>query len=45
MNQYVNRLLRVDLPPRQSAFLWGPRKSGKSTCLAQQFKDSIRYEV
>ena len=44
MNQYVNRLLRVDLPPRQSAFLWGPRKSGKSTCLAQQFKDSIRYD-
>ena len=44
MNQYVNRLLRVDLPPRQSAFLWGPRKSGKSTYLAQQFKDSIRYD-
>ena len=25
------RLLDIDLPQRQSAFLWGARKTGKST--------------
>lgn len=25
----IERILRIDLPPRQSAFLWGPRKTGK----------------
>jgi predicted AAA+ superfamily ATPase len=27
----IDRLLKIDLPPAQSAFLWGPRKTGKTT--------------
>jgi predicted AAA+ superfamily ATPase len=40
----VQRRLGIDLPPRQSAFLWGPRKTGKSTWLHQAFPQSIRYD-
>ena len=36
-----NRLLKIDLPPTQSTFLWGPRKTGKTTLLRQQFPQSI----
>lgn len=35
------RLLKVDIPPNQSAFLWGPRKVGKTTLLREQFPQSI----
>ena len=38
------RLLKIDLPPQQSAFLWGPRKTGKSTYLKTQFPDSLVYD-
>ncbi len=34
------RRLKIDLPPGQSAFLWGVRQSGKSTFLKQNFPDS-----
>lgn len=30
MKKIVKRLLDLNLPPKQSAFLWGPRKVGKS---------------
>src|SRR3989338_3693679 len=30
MGKIVRRLFQLDLPPRRSAFLWGPRKVGKS---------------
>lgn len=30
MSKIVKRLFQLDLPPKQSAFLWGPRKVGKS---------------
>lgn len=40
----VPRLLDLDLPKRQSAFLWGPRKTGKSTFLKEAFPDSIVYD-
>ena len=30
MGKIVSRLFQLDLPPRRSAFLWGPRKVGKS---------------
>ncbi len=39
------RELRIDLPPGQSAFLWGARKTGKSTLLRQQFPGSIRFDL
>lgn len=40
-----NRLLKIDLPQSQSAFLWGARKTGKSTYLAQHFPKSIKYDL
>ncbi len=39
------RLLKLDLPPHQSAFLWGARKTGKSTYLAEHFPRSIKYDL
>ena len=41
---YIDRILTIDLPPRQSAFLWGPRKTGKSTFLMENFPKSIVYD-
>lgn len=41
---YIDRILKIDLPPRQSAFLWGPRKTGKSTFLMENFPKSIVYD-
>lgn len=41
---YVDRVLKINLPPRQSAFLWGPRKTGKSTFLMENFPKSIVYD-
>lgn len=40
-----SRSLHIELPPGQSAFLWGPRKTGKSTLLRQQFPDSARFDL
>ena len=44
MGSYT-RALEMDLPTGQSAFLWGPRKVGKSTLLAQVFSASKRYDL
>ena len=41
----IARALRIALPPRQSAFLWGPRKTGKSTYLRTVFPDSLRFDL
>ena len=40
----INRALKIKLPAKQSAFLWGARKTGKSTLLRQAFPDSIVYD-
>ena len=40
-----SRLLGLDLPARQSAFLWGPRKTGKSTFLKERFPQSARFDL
>ncbi len=42
--EQVQRLLDIPLPEGQSAFLWGPRKIGKSTLLKSRFPNSIRYD-
>jgi predicted AAA+ superfamily ATPase len=42
--QYVERKLDISLPNRQSAFLWGPRKTGKSTYLRKSFPKSLIYD-
>ena len=39
-----HRILDIDLPPGQSAFLWGARKTGKTTFLKNKFPDSLRID-
>lgn len=39
-----NRYLQLDLAIGQSAFLWGARKTGKSTYLKQAYPDSRYYD-
>jgi len=41
---YVERILKVDIPIKQSAFLWGPRKTGKTLYLKKTFPNSIIYD-
>lgn len=40
----IKRILDVSLPSGQSAFLWGPRKTGKTMYLRTMFPDSIVYD-
>lgn len=39
------RMMRLDLPKGQSAFIWGARGTGKSTFLKQQYPDAIYYDL
>ena len=41
----LKRILRLALPARQSAFLWGPRKTGKSTYLKSAFPGSLTIDL
>src|SRR3990167_11532395 len=40
-----NRLLSIQLPPTKSAFLWGPRKVGKSYWIRQHMRDAIVIDL
>ena len=40
----INRILEIKLPQKQSAFLWGARKTGKSTFLKAHFPNSLVYD-
>ncbi|PIQ91271.1 MAG: AAA family ATPase [Candidatus Omnitrophica bacterium CG11_big_fil_rev_8_21_14_0_20_41_12] len=40
----IKRILDLRLPSHQSAFLWGARKTGKSTYLKERFPGSIVYD-
>lgn len=40
MGKIVTRLFQLDLPPRRSAFLWGPRKVGKSYWIQHHLPDA-----
>ena len=42
--QNIKRMLEMKLPRQQSAFLWGARKTGKTTYLKERFPDSIVYD-
>lgn len=42
---YYKRYLKIDLPPNQSAFLWGARKTGKSTFLKKAFPQAPYYDL
>lgn len=39
------RLAKLDLPKKQSTFLWGARQTGKSSYLKLHFKDSVYYDL
>ena len=45
MMETIGRLLKIELPKRQSAFLWGPRKTGKTTYLSGSFPASFSYDM
>lgn len=40
----IERILKIDLPRGRSAFLWGPRKTGKSTYLTNAFPKSPYFD-
>ncbi|MDD5422267.1 MAG: AAA family ATPase [Candidatus Omnitrophota bacterium] len=42
--KHIQRMLDIKLPARQSAFLWGARKTGKTTYLRNRFPDSLVYD-
>jgi predicted AAA+ superfamily ATPase len=44
LREIFARTLRINLPQRQSAFLWGPRKTGKTTYLRTAFPGSVTYD-
>lgn len=39
------RKLQMNLPQKQSAFLWGARQTGKSSFLKSHYPDSIYYDL
>ena len=41
----ITRLIKIELPQGQSAFLWGPRKTGKTTYLRATFPNSRVYDL
>lgn len=45
MATIYKRYLNLALPQGQSAFLWGARKTGKSTYLAKHFPNSFYYNL
>jgi len=42
--EMIDRVLNIELPPSQSAFLWGATKTGKSTYLKKNFPDSLVFD-
>ena len=40
----IQRILNIELAERQSAFLWGARKTGKSTYLKSAFPKSLVFD-
>lgn len=45
MMRPIDRLVKIDLPRGQSAFLWGPRKTGKTTYLSAEYPNSMIYDM
>ena len=41
---HIDRLLDLDLPAGRSAFLWGARKTGKTTYLRTRYPSSVVYD-
>ena len=45
MIQSIKRMVKIELPRGQSAFLRGPRKTGKTTYLRAQYPNSLIYDL
>jgi predicted AAA+ superfamily ATPase len=45
MNIITERLLDINLPANRSAFLWGPRKTGKTYWISEHYKDSVIIDL
>ncbi len=45
MVNFIKRALEMNLPDRQSAFLWGARKTGKTTYLKEIFPNANFYDL
>jgi len=45
MKKIIRRCLAVDLPKGKSAFLWGPRKTGKSYWIRHAFPDATIIDL
>lgn len=45
MGKIINRLLNLSLPKEKSAFLWGPRKVGKTYWIQHHFTDAILIDL
>jgi predicted AAA+ superfamily ATPase len=45
MRQIVSRLLDLDLPPGRSAFLWGPRRVGKTYWLREHYPAETAWTI
>lgn len=43
--QIIKRLFQLDLPPEKSAFLWGPRKVGKSYWIAHHLQHATVIDL
>ena len=41
----IQRQLDIDLPKKKSAFLWGPRKTGKTYWLKRKFPKAIFIDL
>jgi predicted AAA+ superfamily ATPase len=42
---HIERTPDIQLPEGQSAFLWGPRQTGKSTYLRRRFPCSLWFDL
>jgi len=43
--ELVERIQKIDPPANRSAFLWGPRKTGKTSLLRQQFPEAYWIDL
>ena len=45
MRKIIRRFLKIPLPKKQSAFLWGPRQTGKTTWIKNYFLKPKHYFI
>ena len=45
MEEITKRTLDINLPVNRSAFLWGPRKTGKTYWINKHYKDGIIIDL